>query len=132
MPDVKSLIKNCGDIPNLVFPGILESTIKMLDKSKQYVFSVDGKKSSAGLGKPLFGDINLWGHEKPSLENVLCKRNENLEFIDNIEKEINNIDANSTIQLKIKFLPALPAKMSQYISGIRSTETGHRQLLKKL
>ena len=128
---MKSLIKNCGDIPNLVFPGILESTIKMLDKSKQYVLSVDGKKIAAGLGKPLFCDINLWGHDKPNLENVLHKRNEDLEFIDYIEKEINNIDANSTIQLKIKFLPALLAKMSQYISGIRSTEIGHRQLLKK-
>ena len=93
---------------------------------------MDGKKIAAGLGKPLFGDINLWGYDKPNLENAPCKRNEDLEFIDNIKKEINNIDTNSTIQPKIKFLPALLAKMSQYISGIRSTEIGHRQLLKKL
>ena len=71
---MKSLIKNCGDIPNLVFAGILESAIKMLVKSKQYVLSVDGKKIAADLGKPLFGDINLWGHEKPNLEDALCKR----------------------------------------------------------
>ena len=73
VPDVKSLIKNSGQIPNLVFPGILDSAIKMLDKSKQYVLSVDGKKIAAGLGKSLFGDINLWGHEKPNLEETLQK-----------------------------------------------------------
>ena len=132
VPDVKSLIKNCRDIPNLVFPGIPESTIKMSDKSKQYVLSVDGNKIAAGLGKPLFGDSNLWGHEKPNLEEVLQKRNEDIEFIDNIEKEINNIDGNSNIQPKIQFFPGLLAKISQYIPGIRSTEIGHRKLLEKL
>ena len=73
LPDVKSLIKNCAGIPNLVFPGILDGAINMLDKSKQYVLSIDGKKIAAGLGKPLFGDINLWGHEKPNLEEALGK-----------------------------------------------------------
>ena len=75
----------------MVFPGILEEAIKMLDKTKQYVLSIDGKKITPGFGKPLFGDINLWGHEKPNLEHALKKRNEDLEFIDNIDKEINGI-----------------------------------------
>ena len=132
VPDIKSLVNNCADIPNLIFPGILEGAMKMLDKSKQYVLSVDGKKIAAGLGKPLCGDINLWGHEKPNLEEALRQRNEDIEFIKNIEKEINNIDADSEVQPKIKFLPTLLAKMTQYISGIRSTEIGHRKLLKKL
>ena len=64
--DVKSLANNCAGIPNLIFQGILERAIKMLDESKQYVLSVDGKKIAASLGKPFFGDINLWGHEKPN------------------------------------------------------------------
>ena len=118
MPDVKSLVNNCADIPNLIFPGILEGAMKMLDKSKQYVLSVDGKKIAASLGKPLFGNINLWGHEKPNLEEALRQRNEDIEFIKNIEKEINNIDASSEVQPKIKFLPALLAKITLYISGI--------------
>ena len=49
VPDVKSLIRNSGDILNLVFPGILVSAIKMLDKSKQYILSVNGKKIAAAL-----------------------------------------------------------------------------------
>ena len=53
----------------------------MLDKRKQYVLSVDGKKIAAGLGKPLFGDINLWVHEKPNLKEALCKRNEDTETL---------------------------------------------------
>ena len=110
VPDVKSLIKNCADIPNLVYPGILEEAIKMLDKTKQYVLSVDDKKIAASLGKPLFRDIDLWGHEKPNLEHALKKRNEDLEFIDNIDKEINEIDGNSEIQHNIKLLPALLSK----------------------
>ena len=56
VPDVKSLIKNSGQIPNLVFPGIPDFAIQMIDKSKQYVLSIDGKKIVAGLGKPLFGN----------------------------------------------------------------------------
>ena len=73
-------------------------------------------------------EINLWGHEKPNLEDVLKQRNDDIEFIENIEKEINKNDGNSEIQSKIKFLPALLSKMSQYISGIRNTEIGHRKL----
>ena len=84
--DAKSLIKNCADIPNLVFPEILDGAIKMLDKSKQYVLSIDGKKIAPGLGKPLFGDINLWGHENPNLEDALKKRNEDLELQKLIKK----------------------------------------------
>ena len=116
----------------MVFPGILEGAIKMLDKSKQYVLSIDGKKIAPGLSKPLFGDINLWAHKKPNLEGALKKRNEELEFIAKIDKEINEIDGNSEIQPKIKMLPALLSKMSEYISWIRNTEIGHRTLLKKL
>ena len=122
VPDVKSLIKNSKQMPNLVFPGILDSAIQMLDKSKQYVLSVDGKKIAAGLGKPLFGDSNLWGHEKPNLED------EHIDFTENIKKQISEIDGSNEVQSKIKFLPGLLAKMTEYISGIRSTEIRHRKL----
>ena len=64
-----------------MYRGSYEGTIKMLDKSKQYVLSIDGKKIAPGLGKPLFGDINLMGHEKPNLEDALKQRNDDIEFI---------------------------------------------------
>ena len=70
----------------------------MLDKSKQYVLSLGGKKIAPGLSKPLFGDINLWGREKPNLKDALKQRKDDIEFIENIEKEINEINGNSEIQ----------------------------------
>ena len=52
----------------------MDTAIKLLDKSKKYVLSIDGKKIACGLGKNNTGDINLWGHETPNLEEALKKR----------------------------------------------------------
>ena len=44
VPDEKSLVKNCCNLSKLILPGIIDSAIKLLDKSKKYVLSIDGKK----------------------------------------------------------------------------------------
>ena len=64
----KSLIRSVFDIPGCLHPGIFNEAIKLLDKSKQYILMIDGKKIAPALGSDEIGDINLWGLEKPSIQ----------------------------------------------------------------
>ena len=60
----------------------------MLDRNKQYVISIDGKKIATGLIKDDVEDINLWGLEQPSIEERKKRKegilNEVCEVEDNI------------------------------------------------
>ena len=67
VPDEKSLRKSTDDLPNVILCGIIEESFKLLDKNKQYVISIDGKKMATGLLKDDIGDINLWGFKEPSI-----------------------------------------------------------------
>ena len=44
VPDEKSLVKNCCNLSKVILPGIMDSAIKLLDKSKKYFLNIDGKK----------------------------------------------------------------------------------------
>ena len=128
VPDEKSLVRNCCNLSKVILPGIMNSAIKLLDNSKKYVLSIDGKKITSGLGKNNTSDINLWGHKNPNLEEALKKRNEDLSLVSKIEA---NIDDNSQSE-GIKLLPKLLTTMSEYLATTRSTEMGHRNLLQGL
>ena len=106
----------------------MDRAIKLLDKSKKYVLSIDGKKIASGLGKNNTGDINLCGHKTPNLEEALKKRDEDLSLVSKIEA---NIDDNSQNE-GIKLLPKLLTTMLQYLATTRNTEMGHRNLLQRL
>ena len=59
VPSEKSLIRYILDIPGSLHPGFFNEAIKLLDKSKQYILMIDGKKISPALGSDEIGDINL-------------------------------------------------------------------------
>ena len=61
VPLEKSLIKSVLVIPGSLHPRIFNEAIKLLDKSKQYILMIDGKKIAPALGSDEIGDINLWG-----------------------------------------------------------------------
>ena len=44
VPSEKSLIKSVIDIPGSLHPGIIEEAIQLLDKDKEYILIIDGKK----------------------------------------------------------------------------------------
>ena len=44
VPSEKSLIKSVIGIPGSLHPGIIEEAIQLLDKDKEYILIIDGKK----------------------------------------------------------------------------------------
>ena len=44
VPDVKSLTKCSDNIPPIIECGIIEKSLELLDKDKEYVLLIDGKK----------------------------------------------------------------------------------------
>ena len=67
IPDVKSLTKFSDNIPAIIECGIIEKSLELLDKDKEYVLLIDDKKIAIGLGKGILRDINLWGFESHQL-----------------------------------------------------------------
>ena len=61
-------------MPKIIPCGIIEECVKLLDKEKEFVLSLDGKQLIPGLLNESEGDVNLWGYEgPPSLkENFEC------------------------------------------------------------
>ena len=119
--DEKSLVNNCCNLPQIIKPGILKPALRLLDKTKKYVISIDGKKIDTG-------DINLWGHKYPNLEDAKKKRDADLKFVDEIDENITE----GLCDKGLKMLPNLLLKISGYISRIRNIEIGYRKLLTRL
>ena len=76
VPDEKTLLKSKLVMPKFIPCGIIEESVKLLDKEKEFVLSLDGKQLIPSLLNESEGDVNLWGYEgPPSLK-------ENLEHLD--------------------------------------------------
>ena len=128
VPDEKSLRKSTDDLPNVILCGIIEESFKLLDKNKQYVISIDGKKIATGLLKDDIGDINLWGFEEPSIEShKACK-----ELDMAILEEFKDMIDNGTPEEKMAKLPDILSMMTGHLGDIRQTELGHKKLLMRL
>ena len=59
VPDEKVLRKSKTGLPNVIGCGIIEDSVKLLDKDKEFVLSLDGKQLIPGLINDTEGDINL-------------------------------------------------------------------------
>ena len=75
-------------VPSEKSPGIIEEAIKLLDKDKEYIMMIDGKKIAPALGPNDIGDINLWGLEKPTITERKEKKYKDFSFIEKIEKNL--------------------------------------------
>ena len=65
VPDKKTLLKSKTGLPKVIPCGIMEESIKLLDKDKEFVLSLDGKQLIPSLLNESEGDVNLWGYEGP-------------------------------------------------------------------
>ena len=80
VPDEKLLRKSKTGLPKCVKCGIIQESIGLVDKEKEYVLALDGKQASPGLLNDTEGDVNLWGYEGPptleeSLERLRLQEN---------------------------------------------------------
>ena len=60
------MLKSKTGLPKVIPCGIIEESIKLLDKDKEFVLSLDGKQLIPSLLNESEGDINLWGYEGPT------------------------------------------------------------------
>ena len=59
VPDEQILSKSTTGIPKKIKPGFIEESVQLLDSSKSYVLSIDGKKVTPELGNEIGdGDVN--------------------------------------------------------------------------
>ena len=65
VPDEKTLGKSRTGLPKVIECGIIQESVKLLDKEKEFVLSFDGKQFIPGLINETEGDVNLWGLEGP-------------------------------------------------------------------
>ena len=128
VPDEKSLRKSTYNLPNVILCGIIEESFKLLDKNKQYVISIDGKKIATGLSKDDIGDINLWGFEEPSTESHKECKELDVAILEEFEDMIDN----GTPAEKMATLPDILSMMTGYLGDICQTEFGHKKLLMRL
>ena len=74
VPDEKTLLKSKCGLPKRIPCGIIDESVSLLDKEKEYILSLDGKQLIPGLLNETEGDVNLWGYEGPPTlkENLEC------------------------------------------------------------
>lgn len=88
VPDEKILAKSIFQLPKEVYPGVIESCLQLLSPDEEYFLSVDAKQCMQGLKLGLdnygYGDIDLWGHEDPSLQSRKDDLDSDLAHVDNM------------------------------------------------
>ena len=65
VPDEKTFLKSKMGLPKVIPCGIIEESVQLLDKEKEFVLSLDGKQLIPGLLNENEGDVNLCGYEGP-------------------------------------------------------------------
>ena len=93
VPKNKVLNRSKTNIPTSVEPGIINEAIKLIDKTKQIVLSMDGKQTGKGLNNKGQGDVNLWGFEgPPSLQETLDENQREVNFLNNLALQLTDED----------------------------------------
>ena len=91
IPDERYL--RCQDriLGCIVQPGIIESSLNILQNHKDVVLMADCKWLAKGLKGDRAGDVDLWGHEKnPTLQDKLQKFREDCNVLSNQIKSLPN------------------------------------------
>ena len=117
--DEKTLRKSRTGIPNFVKCGIIDDAVKLVDKKKEFVLSMDDKQLIPGLINDSEGDVNLWGYEgPPTLQQNLdrLKRHKDI-VLDVVAKASIEENYLSTLLRTTSGIP-LAAKIPQYVSRI--------------
>ena len=124
VPDEKLLRKSKTGLPKCVKCGIIQESIGLVDKEKEYVLALDGKQASSGLLNDTEGDVNLWGYEGPptleeSLERLRLQENCILDLVgkaSRFDSHINEFapDLKNVVQIVTKHIRSLREAKVRY------------------
>ena len=113
--------------------GLVEHTLDIMEiaalKGSQYILSFDGKLVAKGFKGETYGDIDLWGIEKPiSLQSALMLLKHNLQSADVITKPLKQ----GSLFRRIMHLQSLLNQVSRGIMTLRKRVTGEHFLCLKI
>ena len=100
VPDEKTLGRSRIGLPKIIKCGLIEESVKLVDKEKEFVLSLDGKQLIPGLINETAGDVNLWGYEGPpslkdNLEHLERHKDAILDVMSKASIDDNGIDVYS-------------------------------------
>ena len=130
VPDERTLRKSKTDIPKDVPCGIIDESLEMLDNSKEFILSLDGKQVGQGLKEHGVGDVHLWGFEgPPSLKDTLrYLRNEGNNILLLADKVYDQDDSNFIDPDVVKDLKFVVQTLSYHIKKLREGKVCHEIL----
>ena len=109
IPDERILRKSKTQIPKDVPCGINNESFEMLDGSKEFILSLDGKQVGSGLKDHGVGDVNLWGFKGPpslkdSLRYFTFETNNILAIADKVSEQEDSNFINPDVVGDLKFV----------------------------
>lgn len=92
VPDERHLRKYNHKLPKQIYPGRIESSLELLSGQKDRILMADLKSLAKGFRGHHEGDCDLWGFEKPTLEELDRELAENKEYARNIRLNLMDYD----------------------------------------
>ena len=127
VPDEKTIRKSRTGLPTVIKCGIIDEAVNLVDKTKEFVLSMDGKQLIPGLINESEGDVNLWGYEgPPTLWQNLDRIDRHKDIILNVVGKV-SIKENSihTFASDLKLIVQLVTKC---IRDLHEAKVRHEQL----
>ena len=127
VPDEKTLGRSRTGLPKIIECGLIQKSVKLVDKEKEFVLSLDGKQLIPGLINETEGDVNLWGYEgPPSLkDNLECLEPHKDAILDVMSKA--SIDDNG-IDVYSADLKLIVQIITKHIHDLREVKVRHELL----
>ena len=122
VPHVSNLTRECeAPIPSVLSPGIIDGTMALKNSTQSQILSVDAKKLAIGLNE-LHGDEDLWGYEKPRLEDQVNRIRSELARVRDLQTDCSISKLTESIQLiteRIKELRELTVKQTFHLQSMK-------------
>ena len=133
IPSIRTLRSLSTGYPKEIPVGLVELTLSIAEecskKGAQYILSFDGKMVAHGLKGECFGDIDLWGVEKPiSMKCSLQLLERNIRACENLNSDVNE----KKLFAQAYRLESLLNEMSQRVRTLRQHIEGEHYLRLKL
>ena len=118
VPDEKVLHKLSQKLPKIIPPGIIKTTLDMLNNKDDLILMADGKLVTKGLKSEFVGDVDLFGHENtPNLTELRNYLDKQIDYVCNSMrhfKTLNNEDRVTNIMELVENLNDLTMKVRMF------------------
>ena len=133
IPSINTIRNISTGYPKEIPVGLVQHTLDIAqqakDKGCQYILSFDGKLVAKGFKGETYGDINLWGVEKPiSLQATLDLLKRNIRTAERIADTLTT----NTVFRRTMALQSLLTQVSSRIRNLRKSISGEHHICLKI